>query len=66
MLAAATLTLEPGPPVSPALIASGPRVGVSGPGGTAEYPWRFWLVGDPTVSTYRAAVARGGSPLNAR
>jgi DNA-3-methyladenine glycosylase len=33
--------------------ATGPRVGVSGPGGTDEYPWRFWLPGDPTVSRYR-------------
>lgn len=66
MLATAPLTLEPGPPVSPELIAAGPRVGVSGPGGTAEFPWRFWLVGDPTVSTYRAAVALGGSQPNTR
>ncbi len=66
MLATAPLTLEPAPPVSPELIAAGPRVGVSGPGGTAEYPWRFWLVEDPTVSTYRAAMARGGSQPDAR
>jgi DNA-3-methyladenine glycosylase len=40
--------------ISPAGISSGPRVGVSGPGGDgARYPWRFWLTGDPTVSTYR-------------
>lgn len=37
-------------------VRSGPRVGVSGPGGTGAYPWRFWLAGDPTVSAYR----RGG------
>lgn len=66
MLAAASLTLEPGPPVSPEFIAAGPRVGVSGPGGTAEFPWRFWLEGDATVSTYRAAVVRRGSLPNAR
>ena len=58
MLATGPLTLEPGPLVPPERIASGPRVGVSGPGGTAEYPWRYWLVGDPTVSTYRPAVTR--------
>lgn len=35
-------------------ISMGPRVGVSGPGGDAvEYPWRFWVSGDPTVSAYR-------------
>ena len=40
-------------------IRSGPRVGVSGPGGDgAAYPWRFWIDGDPTVSAYRAAKPR--------
>jgi DNA-3-methyladenine glycosylase len=39
-------------------IGSGPRVGVSGAGGTHDYPWRFWLRGDPTVSRYKAAKAR--------
>ncbi|KZC95990.1 MULTISPECIES: DNA-3-methyladenine glycosylase [Clavibacter] len=39
--------------------ASGPRVGVSGPGGSGElFPWRFWIPGDATVSPYRAHVAR--------
>lgn len=37
---------------------SGPRTGVSGPGGTADYPWRFWLPDEPSVSTYRAATPR--------
>ena len=36
-------------------ISSGPRVGVSGDGGSHDYPWRFWLSGDPTVSRYKAA-----------
>lgn len=39
-------------------IKSGPRVGISGPGGTAEYPWRFWLDGEPTVSKFRPGVVR--------
>ncbi len=40
-------------------VATGPRVGVSGDGGRADlYPWRAWLVGDPTVSAYRAAESR--------
>ena len=53
-----TVSLEL-PGVPPADISSGPRVGVSGAGGDAEaHPWRFWVTGDPTVSTYRAAVAR--------
>ncbi|KJC63480.1 DNA-3-methyladenine glycosylase [Agreia bicolorata] len=34
------------------------RTGVSGPGGSAAYPWRFFLVGDPTVSPYRASAPR--------
>jgi DNA-3-methyladenine glycosylase len=36
-------------------ISSGPRVGVSA---GAAVPWRFWLDGDPTVSTYRAHARR--------
>lgn len=37
----------------------GPRVGVSGPGGSAEdHPWRFWLPGEPTVSAYRPGQVR--------
>lgn len=39
-------------------ISCGPRVGVSGDGGTDDYPWRFWLTGDPTVSRYKAAKVR--------
>jgi DNA-3-methyladenine glycosylase len=39
-------------------VSSGPRVGVSGAGGTHDYPWRFWLSGDPTVSRYKAAKVR--------
>ncbi|WP_036830556.1 DNA-3-methyladenine glycosylase [Phycicoccus jejuensis] len=46
-------------PPDPAVVATGPRVGVSGAGGDgAAFPWRFWLAGEPTVSPYRAAVAR--------
>jgi DNA-3-methyladenine glycosylase len=41
------------PDTPPTDIAHGPRVGVSGIAGTAQYPWRFWLPGDPTVSRYR-------------
>jgi DNA-3-methyladenine glycosylase len=33
----------------------GPRVGV---GGAHETPWRFWLAGEPTVSTYRPHAPR--------
>lgn len=39
---------------SPATHRAGPRVGVSGIGGDGDvHPWRYWLDGDPTVSTYR-------------
>lgn len=34
-------------------IASGPRVGVAGLAGTAAFPWRFWIPGDPSVSPFR-------------
>jgi DNA-3-methyladenine glycosylase len=42
-------------PVEPATeVEVGPRVGVSGLGGSDEhFPWRFWLRGEPTVSDYR-------------
>lgn len=40
----------------PRAVRSGPRVGVAGAG--ALRPWRFWLDGEPTVSSYRPAVRR--------
>ena len=40
-------------------VRTGPRVGVSGAGGSGEvFPWRFWLDGEPTVSTYRPGQPR--------
>ena len=56
------LRLEVQAPLEPARVGRGPRVGVAGPGGGAEYPWRFWVEGEPTVSVYRAAVSRRGAP----
>ena len=41
------------PAVPAPAVHTGPRTGVSGPGGGAEFPWRFWIPGDPTVSPYR-------------
>ncbi len=35
-------------------VVTGPRVGLRK---AAQRPWRFWLEDDPTVSTYRRAVA---------
>ncbi|MCC4247806.1 MULTISPECIES: DNA-3-methyladenine glycosylase [Microbacterium] len=45
-------------------IATGPRVGVAGVAGTAAFPWRFWLTGDPTVSAFR--WGRGAAEETAR
>ena len=52
--------------VDPARIRSGPRVGVTGPGGDgAAFPWRFWLDGEPTVSAYRPGVVRRAAGFDA-
>jgi DNA-3-methyladenine glycosylase len=48
----------PAEPLHADRISTGPRVGVSGAGGTAAYPWRFWITGHPTVSRYRPAAVR--------
>lgn len=49
------LTLTPAErPVSG--VASGPRVGLRR---AAEWPWRFWIEDDPSVSSYRPAARRG-------
>ena len=47
----------PGPGDAPAAgaIRTGPRVGVTQ---AADYPWRFWIDGDRTVSAYKRAVRR--------
>lgn len=53
------LTITAGEPVPDSLVRTGPRVGVSGPGGDGTaYPWRFWVDEDPTVSVYRPGVIR--------
>lgn len=58
-LRAGAIRLEPAPhPVALSDIATGPRVGVSGPGGSDAFPWRYWIAGDPTVSAYKRAAAR--------
>ena len=45
--------------LDPALVSTGPRVGVSGPGGDGDaYPWRFSIAGEPTVSAYRPGRPR--------
>jgi DNA-3-methyladenine glycosylase len=45
----------PDMPVPAERISAGPRVGVNG---AHDVPWRFWLTGDATVSTYRRHVPR--------
>ena len=42
-------------------VATGPRVGVAGEAGTAVFPWRFWIAGEPTVSAFR--WGRGAGPV---
>ncbi|HXD27389.1 MAG TPA: DNA-3-methyladenine glycosylase [Arthrobacter sp.] len=51
-------TLSPLPALAPPGVKTGPRVGVAGPGGSTDYPWRFWLEGEESVSAYRAATPR--------
>jgi DNA-3-methyladenine glycosylase len=49
---------------SGAVVRTGPRVGVRGPGGdVTTYPWRFWLDGEATVSAYRSATVRPPKPV---
>ena len=38
---------------APADVSTGPRVGLRA---APDWPWRFWISGDPTVSTYRPAA----------
>ena len=57
-------SLEPAP-IAAGAVRTGPRVGVSGPGGTDAYPWRFWIDGDRTVSAYRPATPRVRRPAPA-
>lgn len=46
-------------PVPPEAIEAGPRVGVTS---AFDVPWRFWIAGDPTVSTYRRHSPRRRAP----
>lgn len=55
---ASPVRLDLAEPLVAQQIRTGPRVGVSGPGGGEQYPWRFWIDGDPTVSPYRPAKPR--------
>jgi DNA-3-methyladenine glycosylase len=37
---------------------TGPRTGLSGPGGGDDYPWRFWIPGEKSVSPYKRHVPK--------
>jgi DNA-3-methyladenine glycosylase len=55
-LIAGPVTLEPAAvPVPRARLSRGPRVGLRL---AADRPWRFWVTGESTVSTYRPAAVR--------
>lgn len=41
------------PASSSPVVRTGPRVGVSGLGGSHRFPWRFWVDQDRSVSAYR-------------
>lgn len=49
-----------GPPVDPALVRAGPRVGVTA---AHDVAWRFWVDGSPAVSPYRPGR---GAPTSGR
>jgi DNA-3-methyladenine glycosylase len=51
------VTLTPAEP--PAGVRTGPRVGLRK---AADRPWRYWIDGEPTVSTYRPAAVRRPKP----
>ncbi|HEX6339130.1 MAG TPA: DNA-3-methyladenine glycosylase [Jiangellaceae bacterium] len=53
---------DPGSPIvlhpvrgAPVRFSTGPRVGLAE---AADRPWRYWIAGDPTVSTYRPHTPR--------
>jgi DNA-3-methyladenine glycosylase len=54
-LGAGPVTLTLSEPVPTDRISTGPRVGLRR---AAEVPWRFWLTGEPSVSTYRPAAPK--------
>lgn len=54
-LAVGPITLQLGDPLPSSEISTGPRVGLRA---AADWPWRFWLTGAPTVSAYRPAKPR--------
>jgi DNA-3-methyladenine glycosylase len=49
------ITVSAAEPVADALVRVGPRVGISA---AADWPYRLWVDGDPTVSAFRAHSPR--------
>lgn len=49
------LTVHHGTPPARESISVGPRVGLRD---APDFPWRFWITGDPTVSVYRPHVPK--------
>lgn len=39
--------------MSPSDISIGPRIGIQNTGEAKDYPWRFWVTGNPYVSKHR-------------
>ncbi len=48
-------------PSLPTSFRTGPRVGVAGIAGGPQFPWRFWLPDEPSVSTFRPGRDAPGS-----
>jgi DNA-3-methyladenine glycosylase len=57
---ASPVRLLAGPPVDPAMVRTGPRVGVAA---AHERPWRFWLPDSPAVSRYRPGRGHPARPI---
>lgn len=53
--------LEARPPVPPAAVASGPRIGIDYAGAWVDRPWRFWLRDSPFASRARGGITRAGA-----
>lgn len=53
------LSLRSGPRTAGESVVCGPRVGLRR---AANRPWRFWLVGEPTVSPYRRSPGATPAP----
>jgi DNA-3-methyladenine glycosylase len=51
------IRVTPGVPVPEDAVAYGPRVGLTK---AVDTPWRMWVAGDPSVSTYKPGVRRRG------